>query len=320
MKFGAFIPQGWRMDLVNVSVDQHWPTMLRVAERIERVGYDTVWVYDHFHTVPEPTQEVTYECWTLMAALAAATTRIRLGQMCTCSAYRNPAYMAKVASSVDVISGGRLEFAIGAGWYEHEFLAYGYGFPRPAARIGQLRDTVEIVKRMWTEDEATYEGKYHSVSGAINQPKSLQDPHPPLWIAGGGPQLTLRLVAEHADYSNYAGNIDTFLRKGEILDRHCEDIGRDPSEIGRTVHSIIGVVEKESDLKAFAERAGAQSGRTAEEWLENRQVIAGTAEQVTEVLAEFADAGCVHVIGYFPDAVWGDGIERFAREVIPALG
>ena len=126
MQFGAFVPQGWKMDLVGVPEAEQWPAMLDVARRIEAAGYDTVWVYDHFHTVPEASQEPTFECWTVMAALAAATERVRLGQMCTCNSYRQPSYMAKVASTVDVISGGRLEFAIGAGWYEEEYLAYGY--------------------------------------------------------------------------------------------------------------------------------------------------------------------------------------------------
>jgi len=319
MKFGAFIPQGWRMDLVDVPVEEHWPTMLGVAERIEGAGYDTAWVYDHFHTVPTPTQEATHEAWTLMAALAAATERIRIGQMCTCSGYRNPAYLAKVASSVDVISGGRLEFGIGAGWYEHEFEAYGYGFARPAARIGQLRDSVEIITRMWTEDEATYEGKYESVAGAINRPKPLQDPYPPLWIAGSGPQLTLRLVAEKADFSNYGGDIDAFRRKNQILEQHCEKVGRDPAEIGRTANFVIGIVADEDDIPAYAAKAAEHSNRSPEGWLADSQTVVGTAEQVTDHLAPFADEGCVHVIGYFPDALWGDSIERFAAEVIPAL-
>ena len=181
------------MDLVGIPVTEHWPTMLRIGRKLEAAGYSSLWVYDHFHTVPEPTQEVTYEAWTLMAALAATTETIRIGQMCTCNSYRPPAYLAKMASSIDVISGGRLEFGIGAGWYEHEYLAYGYEFPKASVRIGQLREAVEIIKAMWTQPEATYEGRYYRVAGAINQPKSLQSPHPPMWIAGGDEKLTLRL-------------------------------------------------------------------------------------------------------------------------------
>jgi len=319
MQFGAFVPQGWKMDLIGVPEDGQWPAMLDVARRIEDAGYDTVWVYDHFHTVPEKSQEPTFECWTVMAALAAATQRLRLGQMCTCNSYRQPSYMAKVASTVDVISGGRLEFAIGAGWYEEEYLAYGYEFPEGSTRIRQLDEAVRIIKKMWTEDEATFEGKYYSVNGAINRPRPLQRPHPPLWIAGSGPQLTLKVVAEHADYANYAGSIERFRDNGKILDSHCEKIGRDPGEIGRTTHLEVVVADDQASLMKAAGRAAAQRGRTAEQWLESSLTLGGTTQQVIDALGEFKDEGCGHVIGYFPDAVWGDSIERLAKEVMPAL-
>ena len=318
MRFGGFVPQGWRMDLVGVPVEQQWPTMRDVAHRLERSGFDSLWVYDHFHTVPEPTQEPTYECWTLMAALAAATETIRLGQMCTCNSYRNPAYMAKVASSVDVISGGRLEFAIGAGWYEHEYLAYGYEFPKASVRIRQLGEAVRIIKHMWRDDEAHFEGEHYTVTGAINQPKSLQDPHPPMWIAGGGERMTLRLVAEEADYCNVAGDVDTYVHKMHVLDKHCEAVGRDPATVGRTIH-LESVVADAGDLGAAAARAAGQRGRNPEEWLSAGMTVAGTADQVIETLAGYRDAGCEYFVMYFPDAAWGDTIERFAAEVVPAL-
>ena len=140
MKFGLFIPQGWRMDLAGIDPAQHWGVMAGLARRAdENENWSSLWVYDHFHTVPVPSQEATHEAWSLMAALGAATGRIRLGQMCTCMAYRNPAYLAKVAATVDIISEGRVEMGIGAGWYEHEWRAYGYGFPGAGDRIGGIR-------------------------------------------------------------------------------------------------------------------------------------------------------------------------------------
>ncbi len=319
MQYGGFVPQGWRMDLQGVRPDQHWPTMLRVATDLEAAGFDSVWVYDHFHTVPEPTQEPTYECWTLMAALAAATDTIRLGQMCTCNSYRQPSYMAKVASCVDVISGGRLEFAIGAGWYEREYLAYGYEFPKPSVRIGQLAEAVQIVKRMWTDEEATFKGEHYRVDGAINQPKPLQEPHPPLWVAGGGEQLTLRVVAEHADYANFAADYDTFVRKSEILAGHCEAVGRDFDDIGRTLHAEFVVGRDQADLDAKVERAAAQRNDPPDNYRARSMVYAGTAAEVAERLAPIRDAGSVYTICYFPDAAWGDSAELFAADVIPAL-
>ncbi len=315
MRFGGFVPQGWRMDLQGIDTADQWPAMVEVAQRLERAGYDSAWVYDHFHTVPEPTQEPTYECWTLMAALAAVTETIRLGQMCTCNSYRPPTYMAKVASSVDVISGGRLEFAIGAGWYEHEYLAYGYDFPKPSVRIGQLDEAVQIIKQMWTEDEVHFDGKHYTVAGAINQPKTLQDPHPPMWIAGGGEQLTLRVVARHGDYANFAGTPETFAHKSRVLEGHCEAVGRDFGEIGRTIH-LIGMVDVDD---AAVERAAAQFRAPVERFLGGAMTVVGSAEEVTERLAAYAAEGCVYFIMYFPDATWGDSIEAFAERVIPGL-
>jgi F420-dependent oxidoreductase-like protein len=231
MKFGTFIPQGWRLDLVDIDTSDHWNTMLRVAKQAETLGFESAWVYDHFHTVPEPTQEVTYEAWTLMSALAATTETIRLGQMCTCNGYRSPSYLAKVAACIDVISNGRLEMGIGGGWYEHEYNAYGYPFPKPSVRLGELDEAVQIMLAMWTEDEATFSGKHYSIDGAICQPKPVQDPHIPVWVAGGGEQLTLRTAARYADYTNFGIDPETFAHKRAILAEHCERLDRDPATI-----------------------------------------------------------------------------------------
>ena len=140
MRFGIFIPQGWRHDLVEIDPKDHWATMKSLALAADAGPWESLWVYDHFHTVPEPTEEATHEAWTLMSAFGAVTDRIRLGQMCTCLGYRNPAYLAKVAATVDHVSGGRAEMGIGAGWYEHEWRAYGYGFPTAPERLRMLNE------------------------------------------------------------------------------------------------------------------------------------------------------------------------------------
>jgi F420-dependent oxidoreductase-like protein len=303
------------MDLEGVPVERQWEAMLGAARRMESEGYESLWVFDHFHTVPEPTQEATFEAWTTMAAMAAATTTIRLGQMCTCNSYRNPSYMAKVASCVDVMSGGRLEFAIGAGWYEHEYLAYGYEFPKPSVRIGMLGEAVQIIKAMWADDEAHFEGEYYRVAGAINRPKPLQQPHPPLWIAGSGPQLTLRLVAEHGDRSNFGGGVDAFAKKSQILEQHCEAVGRDFGEIERT--TVLNVVV-DPDRGAL-ERAARQMGDAPDDFVDDPMTAAGSIEEIADRVGRYAEAGCSYLIAYFPDAAWGGSIEAFAREVIPRV-
>src|SRR5437588_6256090 len=237
MDFGVIVPQGWLMDLVGISDPaEAYETMTRVAQEADTLGYHSIWLYDHFHTVPVPTQEVTFECWTSTAALARDTKRVRLGQMVTCNSYRNPALLAKMASTVDALSHGRLDFGIGAGWYAEEYVAYGYPFPSTHERLERLREAVEIILAMWTQEEANYEGTYYQVRGAINQPKGVQKPHIPLLIGGGGEKVTLRLVAQYANACNIGYlEPEATARKFEIMRKHCEKVGRDYHDITRPI-------------------------------------------------------------------------------------
>src|SRR5689334_2222898 len=157
VNFGILVPQGWRMDMVGITDHvEAYETMTRVALEAETLGFDSIWLFDHSHTVPTPTQEVTFEAWTSTAALARDTKRVRIGQMVTCNGYRNPALLAKMASTVDVLSHGRLDFGIGAGWYEHEYRAYGYAYPEAPERLRQLREAVQVILAMWTQEEAVF--------------------------------------------------------------------------------------------------------------------------------------------------------------------
>lgn len=325
MRFGAFTPQGWRLDLVGIDTRDQWQTILSVARKIEAAGYESVWVYDHFHTVPVPTQEVTYEAWTLMAALAATTDTVRLGQMCTCNGYRSPSYLAKVAASIDAISGGRLEMGIGAGWYEHEYDGYGYPFPKPSTRIGELDEAVEIMQRMWTEDEVKFEGKHYKLDGAICRPKPIQQPHIPFWVAGGGEKLTLNVAARYASYTNFGLTVDEFVHKSEVLRGHCEDVGRDFDTIVRSSNFNVVCGETEAEVE---DKVGAIKDRYRPFVTDDRmegldrmfRVMAGTPEQLIEKLRPWADAGVSYAIAYFQDAAYDlSGLELFAREVFPAF-
>lgn len=326
MRFGAFVPQGWRLDLNGIPVENQWDTILTVARDLEAVGFESAWVYDHFHTVPVPTQESVFEAWTLMAALAASTRTIRLGQMCTSNSYRMPSYLAKVAATVDVISNGRLEVGIGAGWYEHEYLGYGYPFPKASVRIGQLREGVEIMRAMWTQDSVEYQGEHYRLSGAICRPRPVQEPHPPLWIAGGGEQLTLRVVARYAQYANFAGTVENFLHKKEVLARHCKEVGRDASEI--TLSSNFDCViaptsdEVEAKLDRLAETFAPLRDLSPEEYKAGyrRSALVGTPEEVSALLADRHAAGLEVAILYFPDAAYDPaGYRLFAEQVIPGF-
>ncbi len=314
MDYGAFVPQGWRLDLVGVGVDEQWPAILDVAARAEAAGFGSIWAYDHFHTVPIPTQESTFECWTLMAALAAATDSVRLGQMCTSAPYRAPSLLAKMSSTIDVISGGRLEVGIGAGWYENEFRGYGYEFGAPADRVRHLGEYVSVLKRMWTEEVVDHAGEFYRLQGAINAPRPRQKPHPRLWIAGGGEKRTLALVAEHADGANFEFSVEVFEHKSQVLAEHCERIGRPFDEILRSCHVELLVGENDRDLQLKLDRVCRQRGMAPEE-IRARGFV-GTLGEIEDRLGRLETAGCDLVIGYFSDSVWGDGIEMIGSEVI----
>ncbi len=329
MRFGLFVPQGWRLDLVGVPAADHWSTVLDVARFADAdgSGFESVWVYDHFHTVPEPTGEATHDSWTLMAALGAATRRVRLGQMCTCIGYRNPAYLAKVASTVDHVSGGRVEMGIGAGWYEHEWRAYGYGFPSAGQRIAMLGEGVEIMRQAWTEGTATLHGEHYDVDGALCYPVPLQRPHIPFWIAGGGERKTLRIAAERAQYTNFDGTPEAFRRKSQVLLEHCRDVGRDPAQIVRSANYnvVIGETRAAVDDRLawirdhYAKVVGDERAeRTMRSFATGPAV--GTPEQIVEVLRGLQADGLAYGITYFVEAAYDrSGLELFRDQVIPAL-
>jgi F420-dependent oxidoreductase-like protein len=328
MRFGLFVPQGWRMDLVGIDPKDQWQAMHDVAAHADAGDvWESIWVYDHFHTVPEPSDEPTHEAWTLMAAFAASTSRVRLGQMCTCMAYRQPTYLAKVAATVDVVSGGRAEMGIGAGWYEHEWRAYGYGFPRAGERIAMLDEGVQIMSQLWTTGTATLRGKHYEVDGAICRPLPLQEGGVPMWIAGGGEKKTLRIAAQHAAYTNFDGSLEGFRHKSEVLAGHCRDLGRDFDEITRSANYNVVIGRDEAEVQQRLEWIRAQYAKVlpeakVEEVVEQFRTgpAVGTPEQIVETLQPLQDAGMTYAITYFAEAAYDrSGVELFEREVAPAL-
>jgi F420-dependent oxidoreductase-like protein len=327
MRFGIFVPQGWRLDLTGIDPKDHWATMLDIARAADDGPFESVWVYDHFHTTPLPTQEATHEAWTLLAGIGAATSRVRLGQMCTCMGYRNPAYLAKVAATVDAISGGRTEMGIGAGWYEHEWRAYGYGFPRAGERLGQLDEGVQIMRQLWTTGTASLDGEHYQVDGAICQPLPLQEGGIPLWIAGGGEKKTLRIAARYANYTNFAGSPEEFRHKSEILEAHCKDVGTDFGKIVRSsnYNVIIGETDKEvQDKLAWVRSHLSQHlpAETVDAQLQNLSngPLVGTPEQVVERVTELGKLGMSYAILYLPEVAYDrSGLTLLTEKVIPAL-
>ena len=313
LKFGVMVPQGWRMDLVDFPDPvEAYEAMTSVAQEAESLGFDSVWLYDHFHTIPLPSQEVTFECWMSTAALARDTKRVRIGQMVTCNGYRNPALLAKMASTVDVMSHGRLDFGIGAGWYQHEYLAYGFNYPDAPERLRYLREAVQVILAMWTQDEVVFDGKYYQVRGAINQPKGVQKPHIPLLIGGGGEKVTLKLVAQYADACNVGGgDIQTIRHKLDVIKMHCEQLGRDYSDIRRTTSTICVIGDSEETALASL----SEQQRSLVSMMQANSLI-GTPESLRKRIAEFEEVGVQALILWFPDAAKLTSLRQFAREFI----
>ena len=307
MKIGAFIPQGWRMDLSGIPVENQWETILNSATKIEDLGYESIWVYDHFHTVPTPTQDPTYECWSLMSALSQTTSRVRLGQMCTCNSYRNPSYLTKIASTIDVMSGGRLEYAIGAGWYDQEYDAYGYDYPTAGVRLKMLEESIIIYQKMTTEQKASFNGEYYQINNAINQPKPLQKPYPPLWVCGGGEKVTLKLLAKYGDYGNWDVDVEGFINKSKLLKDHCDNVGRNFEDIGRTLHTNVIIGNNETDLHKKLDRISDATSIPKDMYL-NKPLV-GVKDEVFDKIDEFESHGCMYLIAYIADIVWGDTLD-----------
>ncbi len=312
--FGVFIPQGWKMELTAVDgAAAKWQTAVNVAKRAEQLGYDSLWVYDHFHNVPRPAGEAVFECWTTIAAISQLTSTIRLGQMVGCNSYRNPGVLAKITSTIDVISGGRLDWGIGAGWYENEYRGYGFDFPKPKDRIGMLDETVQIVRSMWTQSETTFSGQYYDMKRAQCDPKPLQQPTPPIWIGGGGEQLTLRVVAKYGDCSNFGGTPDVWEHKRDVLRGHCDSVDRDPDTIRMTWSPEVYIRETEAEIEAASSKA--IWGQPVDEWRANNLV--GTSDQVAEKMRQYVALGCGGFVPWCADYPDTETLERFATEVIP---
>ncbi|HKC19944.1 MAG TPA: LLM class F420-dependent oxidoreductase [Candidatus Dormibacteraeota bacterium] len=307
------------MDLADVRDPvEKYETMSRCALEAERAGFDAIWLFDHFHTVPAPQHESVFECWTSTAALARDTTTIRLGQMVTCNNYRPPSLLAKMASCVDVLSRGRLILGIGAGWYEHEYLAYGYQYLETPDRLRMLREALQVIKAMWTQDEATFEGRFYQVRGAINEPKPVQTPHPPIWIGGAGERVTLKLVAQYGDACNIGGDVATVKRKLEVLREHCAALGRDYDSVLKTMefYTILGdAKEVDRVVRDTARRTGAD-----ESFVRSWHPHHGDADHIAALMQDYAEAGIEYFIVNLPNAFEGGVIARFAEEVFPRIG
>lgn len=304
VKFGLFLPQvGLRFAAVRERV-----------QLADRLGFDSVFFVDHMWSRGLPDVD-HLEAWTLMSAVATITEKIRIGALVLCNSYRSPALLAKMASSLDVVSGGRLVLGMGAGWMEEEYVAYGYPFPRVRARIEQLEEGIEVVKRLFAEPRATYEGKYYGLREAANQPKPVQRPHPPILIGGGGEKRLLPVVARHADIWNCPNNHALELpRRLEVLRELCASAGRDPEEIEVSEQSVIVLGRDEKDFEKKWDAAQKTIGAVFD--LE-KTAFRGTPERVVEQLRKRVAQGVTFFTFLLGDFHAPESLTLFAEKVLP---
>jgi F420-dependent oxidoreductase-like protein len=238
MKVGLMAPQGWKHEYDGWDPAAAWARTVELAKQAEALGFESLWAFDHFHTVPQATDDITFEGFSVLAGLALVTERVRIGHMVVCTGYRNPALTAKLASTLDVMSGGRFELGIGAGWKEDEWRAYGYGFPTLGERMDAFGDHLEVIKRMLEPGRATYEGPYASVRGAINEPKGIQKPRIPIIVGGNGRNRTFRYAARFAEELNFVFlSPDGVAELLPIVRQRCEEEGRDPATLRLSLYT-----------------------------------------------------------------------------------
>ncbi len=296
MKVGVIVPQGWTGEYDGWESPRAWERTVAVARQADRLGFESIWLFDHFHTVPKPTDELTFESFTSLAALAPLTERVLLGHIVICNGFRNPALVAKMTSTLDTISGGRMQLGIGAGWKREEWLAYGYPFPPTGERLAMLHDALEVITRMLEPERtsrATFEAKHASVRGAINLPKPIQPTGMPIMVGGNGPEVTWRLAARYADELNLDGLSPDEVRQAlPIVRSRCEEIGRDPDSLRVSVHAWWG----------------------ADAW-----AAAGDARR--ELLAAYVELGVSRVMGLLQaSAISDDALEALAGDAIATAG
>jgi F420-dependent oxidoreductase-like protein len=288
----------------------HWDTTLAAARACEQAGLDSVWLADHFMFPDKehPEREVpVFDCFVALGAIAASTTRLRIGELVVGVPYRNPALLAKMLTTLDVISHGRTIVGLGAAWHDDEFRAYGWPFPPVRERMEMLEEAVQIVDRMMTQRPASFGGKHYTVEDAYNDPLPVQQPRPPIMIGGSGEKVTLRIVAQYADFCNVGGDPATVAHKYEVLRQHCERAGRPYDAVTRSNDVGILIAADERELAAKKERYGADFD------------LVGMPEAIIEGLRGYAQVGSQYVTFHMPDAKEIEPILLLGETVVPAV-
>ena len=290
-----------------------YQTLRRIWTEADRLGYYSATLYDLLNAP-------ALECWTTLSALAAETSRIRLTPLALANTYRHPAVFARMASTLDVISNGRLEVGIGAGGSGEDHLAAGLDFPSTSTRVRMLEESIEMMKRLWTEEEVTFSGRYYSLSGAKNVPAPVQKPHPPFLVGGHGERHLLRAAARYADICNagFEMDLDEHRATLDILGEHCRNAGRDISEIEVSHNTRVVIAGSEAEFDRLVVQGAANANRSEAEYRASlSRAIAGTPEQCAEQIQRYFDSGITYFFLLFPDPIPTEKLELFATEVMP---
>jgi alkanesulfonate monooxygenase SsuD/methylene tetrahydromethanopterin reductase-like flavin-dependent oxidoreductase (luciferase family) len=309
-KFGLRIPS---FPVDGSSAQEFTSQIIKFLTDLEQF-FDSVWVDDHFipwaDFVPKNTPNL--ESFTTISYLSGVFEKITFGNIVLCNSYRPPGLVAKMGATLQTLTGGRFILGIGAGWKEDEYVAFGYEFPSARVRIEQLEESVQIIKKLWTEDLVTFRGKYYNISEAICAPKP--HPIPPIMIGGGGEKLTLRVVACHADWWNIPNaSVDAYKHKLKVLENHCKKVRREPTSIIKTLTSVVAIGETGKDAWALASRSPYIRLETKEDY------IIGDPETVKRMIEEYLELGVQHFILRFVDFPKTDGAKIFAEKVMPKL-
>jgi F420-dependent oxidoreductase-like protein len=315
IKFGVFLPF-YAFKFEETIPSSHFDRVRNIVLECERLGYDSVWLDDHLMFGKSP----VLECWTTIAALSSITAKIRLGTMVLCSSFRNPALLAKMAATLDVIANGRLEFGIGAGVQRDEHAAYGIPFLQPHDRIGRMKEAVEIIKKMWTEEKASYQGKYYRINEAVCEPKPLQKPHPPITIGGSGEKLTMKVAAQHADRCDwgYVPSLELYKHKLDILESHCKTVGRNSQEIEKSCW-LGGQIFIVSNQKELDEKVLQWKPKNVSLEDFKKLGLIGTPDDCRQKIRQYAGLGVTHFMLFFGDLPNLSGVRLFADTVFKTL-
>lgn len=292
--------------------------LLQVWQRADALGYDSAWLFDHFMPIFSDPTGPCFEGWTLLTALAVQTRRIHVGLLVTSMVYRNPGLLANIGATLDIVTGGRLEMGLGAGWFEQEARAYGMEFLPASERLKQLDEGVQVIKSLWENPVSNFQGRYYQLNEARCEPKPVQLPHPPIWIGGQGEKVTLRIVAQQADgWDMDMFPLDEYRRKLDILAEHCHKAGRAPKSVRKMIHfpGIISDDEKSMQIRA---EAMARSWNTDLDGLRQRALI-GTPEQAAEHLSKFVELGVEHFVLSVAPPYDMRMVELFIEDVAPRV-